>query len=172
LTRTGSTFTAARSDDGGKTWGTLHNEDNPDKDVIEASFPDDVLLGIASCAVFDPSLEDKPTTEAIVGPFTFTQTAARPTTNGLVALTAVDDKGEPVPGAFLVVKDKDGNEVGSTNDGVSTVPTSNTGSFFLAPGLYSVQAGETDLTSAGVPVPFEIKTGETQELKIKVGAPK
>jgi hypothetical protein len=172
LTRTGNTFTAARSDDGGKTWGTLHDADNADKDMVEIPFPDDVLLGIATCAVFDPAGEDKPTTEAIVGPFTFTQTAARLTTNGLIALTAVDDKGEPAPGAFLIVKDKDGNEIGNTNDGVSTVPTSNTASFFLAPGQYTVQAGETDKTSAGVPVPFEIKTGETQDLKIKVGASK
>ena len=82
------------------------------------------------------------------------------------------ERGEPAPGAFLIVKDKDGKEVGNTNDGVSTVPTSNTASFFLAPGQYTVQAGETDKTSAGVPVPFDIKTGETQDLKIKVGAAK
>jgi hypothetical protein len=172
LTRTGNKFVASRSNDGGQTWGTLHDADNPDKDIAEVAFPDDVLVGIASCAVFDPSAEEKPTTEAIVGPFTITQTAARPTTNGLIVLTVVDDKGEPAPGAFLVVKDKDGNEVGNTNDGVSSVPTSNTASFFLAPGTYTVQAGETDQNAAGTPVPFEIKTGQTQELKVKVGAPK
>ena len=172
LTRTGNTFVAARSDDGGKTWGTLHNEDNPDKDIVEVEMPDDVLIGIASCAVFAPGTEDPPTTEAIVGPFTFTQTAARPTTNGLIALTAVDDKGVHAPGAFLIVKDQDGSEVGNTRNDITDPATSNTGSFFLPPGMYTVEAGETDLNAAGVPVPFEIKTGQVQELKVRVGAAK
>jgi hypothetical protein len=172
LTRTGNTFVAARSDDGGQTWGTLHDENNPDKDIVEVSFPDDVLIGIASCAVFSPDLEDKPTTEVIVGPFTFTPTAARPTTNGLVALTAVDSNGDFAPGAFLIVKDKDGNEVASTMNDITDPATSNTGSFFLPPGQYTVETGETDQFGAGVPVPFEIKTGETQDLKVKVGSAK
>jgi hypothetical protein len=175
LTRTGNKFVASRSNDGGKTWGTLHDADNPDKDMVEVDFPDDVLVGIATAAVFSPDLEDKPTTEAIVGPFTFTQIATRPTTNGLINLTAVDDKGEPAPGAFLIVKDKDGNDIGITNDDALTAPgppTSNTGSFFLPPGTYTVVAGETDLNSAGLPMPFEIKTAQAQDLKVKVGAKK
>jgi hypothetical protein len=172
LTRTGNKLVASRSDDGGKTFGTLHDSDNADKDTVEIDFPDDVLVGIASCAVFDPTSEEKPTTEAVVGPFTITQTATRPTDKGLISVTAVDDKGEPAPGALLIVKDKDGAQVGITKDDNATVTTSDTGSFFLPPGTYTVEAGETDKNAAGVPVPFEIKTAQTQELKVTVGKAK
>lgn len=172
LTRTGKTFTASRSDDGGKTWGTLHDADNADKDMVDVDMPDDVLVGIATCAVFDPTGTDRPTTEAVVGPFTVTQTAARPTTNGLVALTAVTDKGDFAPGAFFVIKDKDGKEAGTTKNDITDPATSNTGSFFLPPGMYTVETGETDQFAASVPVPLEIKTGETQDLKITVGKAK
>src|SRR5712692_10293398 len=98
--------------------------------MVDLDLPDDVLVGIATCAVFDPTLADKPTTEAIVGPFTFTQTATRPTTNGLIAVTAVDDKMVPVPDGFLIVKDKSGAVVGTTMNDKTTPATSNTGSFF------------------------------------------
>jgi len=172
LTRTGKTFVASRSDDGGKTWGPLHGADNLDKDMVDLDMPDDVLVGIATCAVFDPTQADKPTTEAVVGPFTFTQTSARPTTNGLVALTAVNDKNEPAPGAFLIVKDKDGKEVGTTKNDVTDPAASNTGSFFLPPGTYTVEAGDTDMFAAGVPVPFEIKTAGVQDLPVTVGKAK
>ena len=165
---------ARRSDDGGKTWGILHDADHADRDMVDLDLPDDVLVGIATGAVFDPTLTDRPTTEAVVGPFTFTQTASqtRPTTNGLIALTAVDNKGVPAPDAFLIVKDKDGKEVGNTNNGISTVPTSNTGSFFLPPGTYTVQTGETTMFAASVPIPFEIKTAGVQDLLVPVGKAK
>jgi hypothetical protein len=172
LTRTGKTFVASRSDDGGKTWGTLHDADNADKDMVDLDLPDDVLVGIATCAVFDPTGTDKPTTEAVVGPFTLTQTATRPTTNGLIALTAVTDKGDPAPGAFLIVKDKDGKEVGTTKNDVTDPGASNTGSFFLPPGTYTVEAGETDMFAAGLPTPFEIKTAGAQDLLVPVGKAK
>lgn len=172
LTRTGKTFVARRSDDGGKTWVSLHNANNADKDTVDVDMPDDVLVGIATCAVFDPTGTDRPTTEAVVGPFTFTETAARPTTNGLVALTAVTDKGDFAPGAFLVVKDKDGKEVATTKNDVTDPATSNTGSFFLPPGTYTAEVGETDMFNAGVPVPFEIKTGVPQEIAVTVGKAK
>jgi hypothetical protein len=172
LTRTGKTFTASRSNDGGKTWGPLHDPDNLDKDMVDVDMPDDVLVGIATCAVFDPTLTDRPTTEVVVGPFTITQTATRPTTNGLIALEAVTDKGDFAPGAFLSVKDKDGKEVANTTNTVTDPGTSNTGSFFLPPGMYTVETGDTDKFAAGVPVPFEIKTAQTQDLKITTGKAK
>jgi len=174
LTRTGNTFVGARSDDGGKTWGTLHNADNLDKDTVEVAFPDDVLVGIATCAVFDPTSDEKPTTEAITGPFTLTQTASqtRPTDKGLIVLTAVNDKGEPAAGAYLVVKDKDGKEVGNTKIDNATVPTSNTGSFFLSPGTYTVEAGETDLTKASSPMSITVETAKVKDLNVLVGTAK
>jgi hypothetical protein len=172
LTRTGKTFQASRSDDGGKTWGTLHDADNADKDMVELDLPDDVLVGIATCAVFDPTLEERPTTEAVVGPFTLTQAATRPTTNGLIALTAVTDKGDFAPGAFLIVKDKDGKEVGTTKNNITDPGASNTGSFFLQPGMYTVETGETVTFAAGAPVPFEIKTAQVQDLLVTTGKAK
>jgi len=177
LTRTGDKFVAARSDDGGKTWGTLHDADNQDKDTVEVALPDDVLVGIASCAVFDPTSEEKPTTEAVVGPFTLTQTASqtRPTDKGLIVLTAVNDKGDPAAGAYLVVKDKDGTEVGNTKDDNATAPgppASNTGSFFLSPGTYTVEAGETDLTKASTPMSFTVETGKVKDLNVLIGTAK
>ena len=97
-------------------------------------------------------------TEAVLGPFAFTQIATRPTDRGLVAVTAVDSKGVEAPGAFLIVKDKSGNVVGSTKNDITDPATSNTGSFFLPPGTYTVETGDTDMFAASVPIPFEIKT--------------
>jgi hypothetical protein len=171
LTRTGKKFESARSFDGGKTWERLHDADHPDTDVIELAMPDDVLMGIMVGAINADS-GNTDSTDAVLGPFTFTQIATRPTTNGLVAVTAVTDKGELAADAFLVIKDKDGKEVGSTKNDVTDPATSNTGSFFLPPGTYTVEAGETDQFNAGVPVPFEIKTAQTQDLKVTVGKAK
>ena len=172
LTRTGRTFVARRSGDGGKTWGTLHDADNADKDMVDLDLPDDVLVGIATCAVFDPTGTDKPTTEAIVGPFSFTQTATRPTTNGLIDVTAVDSKMVPVTDALLTVKDMTGKVVGTTMNDKTDPATSDTGSFFLSPGMYTVETGETSKFAASVPTPFEIKTAQTQDLLVPVGKAK
>lgn len=47
---------------------------------------------------------------------------------------------------------------------------SNTASFFLKLGRYTVQTAETDTHKAGDPVPFEIKTGQVVDLKVKAKA--
>jgi hypothetical protein len=171
LTRTGNTFKSERSDDGGKTWGRVHDADHPDTDEVQLTLPDDVLVGIAVTAVTaDATVED--TTEVVLGPFTFTQAATRPTQNGLVAVTAVDANNKPVPGGFLIIKKQDGTVAGSTKNDITDPGTSNTGSFFLAPGMYTVETGETDTFAAGTPVPFQIKTGQTVTLGVAVGKAK
>src|SRR5207302_7698223 len=119
LTRTGDSFTSARSFDGGKTWERLHDADHPDTDTVKVKMPDDVLMGIMVGAInVDVGTTDS--TEAVLGPFTFTQTATRPTQNGLVALAAVDTKNVAAPDASLIVKDKSGSVVGSTQHDVTT----------------------------------------------------
>ena len=173
LTRVGDMFTSARSFDGGTTWERLHDANNPDTDTVQVSLPDDVLVGVAVSAV-NGDAGNTDSTEAVLGPFTFTQTAAqtRPTTNGLVAVTAVDSKNVPVPDAFLIVKDSTGKVVGSTTNTVTVTPTSNTGSFFLPPGMYTVETGDTTTYAASVPLVFEVKTGITQEIPVPVGKAK
>jgi hypothetical protein len=55
---------------------------------------------------------------------------------------------------------------------VTTPATSDTGSFFLPPGTYTVETGDSSKFAASVPTPFEIKTGQTQDLLVPVGAAK
>jgi hypothetical protein len=134
-----------------------------DRDQAEIEFPDDVLVGIALTS-HNAGQEG----EAVVGPIRFTQTAARPTTNGLVALTAVDADGAPVPDVGIEVlkaSDIQGTSVGD-------VWASNTASFFLPPGTYTARVPEDDYYEAGEAVQFEVKTGEVQVLKVKVGKEK
>jgi hypothetical protein len=171
LTRVGGSFTSARSFDGGVTWERLHDADHPDTDTVQVDMPDDVLVGIAVSAVNgDAGTTDA--TEAVLGPFTFTQTPTPSTTNGLIAVTAVDSQNVPVTDAALVIKDKDGKVVGSTTNDVTVTPTSDTGSFFLPPGAYTVETVETGLFAASVPLPFEITSGKAQDLLVPVGKPK
>jgi hypothetical protein len=166
LTREGNKFTSARSFDGGTTWERLHDADHPDTDTIELQMPDDVVMGIAVSAInADSGTTDS--TEAVLGPFQFTQLATRPTQNGLLAANVVDANGKPVPDTFLVVR--------KGNDVVGTTQTdpgpSNTGSFFLAPGMYTVTASG-EAFNDGQPMPVEIKTGQIADIKVTVGAPK
>jgi hypothetical protein len=166
LTRTGNLFKSERSFDGGKTWERVHDADHPDTDTVQVQMPDDVVMGIALSAInADAGTEEA--TEAVLGPFQYTQLATRPTQNGLLAVTAVDANGKPVADTYLVVR-KGNDIVGTTR----TDPgPSNTGSFFLPPGAYTVTAlGE--VLNDGKPVPVEIKTGEVVEIKAVVGAPK
>jgi hypothetical protein len=175
LTRTGDTFKSERSDDGGKTWGRVHDTDhaNPDTDVIQLKMPDDLLVGIMVSAINTGVGTGTDSTTAVVGPYQIKQLATRPTTNGLVAVEAVDSKNVPVPDGFLIVKDKSGAVVGTTMNDKTTPATSNTGSFFLPPGTYTVQTGETDIFAAGLPTPFEIKTAQTlPDLLVPVGKAK
>jgi hypothetical protein len=67
---------------------------------------------------------------------------------------------------------RDGNEVGNTKLDAATVPTSNTGSYFLSPGTYTVEAGETDLTKASTPMTFTVETAKVKDLNVLVGAAK
>jgi hypothetical protein len=170
LVREGNRFTASRSFDGGKTWERIHDEDHLDTDTVEVEMPDDVLMGIMVGAIH--GADDTTLTEAVVGPFQFKQLATRPTDNGLVAAVAVDDNGQPVLDAGLTVARQD--ELLGTS--ITDVGPSNTASFFLKPGLYTIRAAESDTREAGEPVPFEIKTGvvEPKEgmLKVKVGKAK
>ncbi len=175
LTRVGDKFTSARSFDNGKTWGRLHDDAHPDTDTVEVKMGDDVLVGIGCSAIHGTS--DTTMVDALVGPFQFTQTAARPTQNGLFVGTAVDANGKPLDGSFLIVK-KGTDVVGTTKtdlvDGNAETGYSDTASFFLPPGQYTVEAGETDMNNAGTPVPFEIKTGldQIQDLKVPAGKAK
>jgi hypothetical protein len=166
LTRLGNKYTAQRSFDGGKTWERIHDTDHPDTDIIEVDLPDDVVMGIMVGAIH--GMDDTTLTEAVVGPFQYTQLATRPTTNGLLAAIAVDANGKPVEGGSLIVKK--GTDVVATT--VTDPGSSNTGSFFLPPGQYTIEAAETDTLSAGTPVPVEIKTGQVQDLKVAAGKPK
>jgi hypothetical protein len=171
LTRTGDKFKGERSFDGGKTWGSLHDANSADYDTVQVPMPDDVLVGIAVSAV-NGDAGNTDSTEAVLGPFSFTQVAARPTTNGLIAVTAVDSKMMPVTDAVLIVKDSTGKVVGTTMNDVTTPATSDTGSFFLPPGTYTVETGDSSKFAASVPMPFEIKTGQTQDLLVPVGTAK
>jgi hypothetical protein len=166
LVRLGNKFTASRSFDGGKTWERIHDDAHPTTDTIELEMPDDVLMGISVGAIH--GTDNTTLVDAVVGPFQYTQLTTRPTVNGLLAATATDAKGVPVDGSSLVVK-KGTDVVAST---VTTVGPSNTGSFFLAPGLYTIETGDTDKNAASLPVPFEVKTAQAAELKVAVGAPK
>jgi hypothetical protein len=166
LTRLGDKYTAQRSFDGGATWERIHDADHPDTDTVEVALGDDVLMGIMVGAIH--GFDDTTLTEAVVGPFQYKQLATRPTTNGLIAATAVDANGKPVEGGHLIVKK--GADVVATS--LTDPGPSNTASFFLPPGQYTIEASETDLLSAGTPVPFEVKTGVVEELKVSAGKPK
>jgi hypothetical protein len=163
LTRTGSKFKSDRSYDGGKTWVGLHTGSRAAQDEAEVVLPDDVLVGIGMTAHNGSEVG-----EGVFGPVTFAQTAARPTDNGLVAATATDANGAPVAGVGLVLKK--GSDVAGTSVGEAVI--SNTASFFLNPGTYTIEAPESDTYAAGAPVPFEIQTGKTVVLKIPVGKAK
>jgi hypothetical protein len=162
LTRKANDFTWELSSDGGKTFGSLHTMATP-PDSATVTMPDDVLVGIGMT-----SHSTSQVMTAVLGPFTFTQTTARPSTMGLVAATATDANGAPVAGSSLVVKK--GTDIVASS--VTTPGPSNTASFFLAPGLYTVETSDTDKNAAGTPVPFEVKTAEQQEFKVKVGTAK
>jgi hypothetical protein len=164
LTRIGNQITAERSYDGGKTWGGLHTGSLAAQDKVTINLPDDVLVGIAMT-----SHNSGEVGEALLGPILFTQLATRPTTNGLIAATATDANGKPAADVNLIVK-KGSDVVGRS--GLEGDVASNTASFFLAPGAYTIEAAESDTYSAGTPVPFEIKTGVTQVLKVQAGKPK
>lgn len=105
-----------------------------------------------------------------MGPFTFTQIAARPTGKGLIALTATNDGGTPVADTGLEVLK--GTDVVGSSVHSDLIFASNTASFFLAPGAYTVRTAEKDTYAAGTPGPFEIKAGVVQELKVKAGKKK
>jgi len=98
LTRIGKTFKADYSEDGGKTWKSQHEGDLAAQDTQEVELPDDVLVGIGVTGTAVGAVA-----EAVVGPFTFTQLAARPTGKGLIAGTATNDGGTPVPDTGLEV---------------------------------------------------------------------
>jgi hypothetical protein len=161
LTRKGNVFTAERSYDGGRTWVGLRKGPSADRDRAEVKLPDDVLVGIAMT-----SRNPSEVGEALLGPNYFGHIAFRYTDNGLVVGTATGANGKPVPGVGLIVKR------GSETVGSSTGSMSNTASFFLKPGQYTIQTAETDGYAAGAPVSFEIKTGEVVDLKVPAGKPK
>ncbi len=163
LTRTGSVFKGERSFDNGKTWQTLHTGDRALANTQEVNLPDDVLVGIGHT-----SHNTGQEAEGVVGPIQFIQTATRQTTNGLLVATAVDENGQPVPDVGLEVLS--GSDILGTS--IVDVFASNTASFFLPPGQYTVRTAEDDYTEAGAPVPLEIKTGVVEELKVKVGKAK
>lgn len=160
LTRVGNQITGERSYDGGQTWVGLRKGSLAVRDKATIELPDDVLVGIAMT-----SHNAGEVGEAWVGPITFTQTATRPTENGLVAATAVDANGVPVYGAGLVIKK--GSDVLLNSVGETWV--SNTTSAFLPPGAYTIEATESDTHAAGAPVPFTIETGKSVVLKVPVG---
>jgi hypothetical protein len=166
LVRLGNKFTASRSFDAGKTWERIHDDAHPDTDTIELEMPDDVLLGISVGAIHGTS--DTTLVDAVVGPFQYKQLDTRPTVNGLLAATATDASGEPVAGSSLIVKK--GTDIVATT--LTTVGPSNTGSFFLEPGLYTIETADTDKNAASTPTPFEVKTGEAAEIKVAVGTAK
>jgi hypothetical protein len=164
LTRRGKVFTSARSYDGGKTWAPLHKT-QIQKDTQEVDLPDDVLVGIAMTGHNVSEVDT-----GIFGPILFTQVATRPTNNGLIAATVVDEDGKPVPDVGLVIQKGD-ERVGTSvleDQGLA----SNTGSAFLPPGVYTVRAAEDDTYAAGAPVTVEVATGKTTVLNLKVGAAK
>lgn len=169
LTRTGDVFKAERSDDGGKTWAGEHSGSRAGQDTATNALGDDVLVGIA----YD-SHDAATVGEAVVGPITFTQMAQRPSGNGLLAATAVDANGMPVENVGLILNS--GSTMVATTigqDSSSNAIASDTASFFLKPGKYTIQAGENDTYQAGTPVPLEIKAaGEVQTLKIPIGKSK
>jgi hypothetical protein len=177
LTRTGKQFKSERSFDGGKTWERLHDTDHPDADTLDVQMPDDVLIGIMVGAVNETG-DTSAAAEAVLGPFQFTQSAARTTevrpaggtegaAKGLLAATAVDVNGEPVADAYVLVRN-DSDVVGTTK---TDVGLSNTGSFFLPAGKYTVTAmGEG--YNEGKPESVEIKAGQTVEIRAALGVKK
>lgn len=162
LTRTGSHFKAERSYDGGKTWVGLHTGSRVAQDEATVSLPDDVLVGIAMSSVNGSEVG-----EGLIGPILFVETAARPTENGLVAATATDSNGKPAADVGLILKR--GSEVIGTSIGDVI---SNTASFFLKPGAYTLETAESDRYQAGAPAPFILQTGKIEELKVVVGKAK
>lgn len=165
LTRIGTSIKAERSYDDGKTWVGIRLNDFADRDVAEIELPDDVLVGIAMT-----SHNAGEVGEAVFGRITFTQIATRPTNNGLIAATVVDEDGVPVPETGIEVLK--GDERVGTSILVDEALASNTASFFLPPGVYTVRAGETDIYAAGPPVSVELTTGKVENLKLKPGAAK
>lgn len=160
LTRIGNQITAERSYDGGQTWVGLRKGSLAERDKATINLPDDVLVGIAMT-----SHNAGEVGEALLGPITFTQLATRPTNNGLVAATAVDENGAPARNVNLILKK--GNDVIGQSGNENWY--SNTASFFLPPGAYTIQTSEGDEYQAGQPVPFQIETGKTVILKVPVG---
>jgi hypothetical protein len=168
LTRTGNVFKAQRSFDNGKTWQNLHTGDRAAANTQTVNLPDDVLVGIGHT-----SHNTDQVAEGVVGPIQFIQTATRPTDNGLLAATATDENGQPVADVGLIVKQGDKQvDTSIVKDSADEELGSNTASFFLKPGLYTIQTAETVTYAAGAPVSFEVKTGQVQELKVKVGKTK
>jgi hypothetical protein len=166
LTRTGKIFKADYSEDGGKTWKAQHEGDLAGQDTQEVEMPDDVLVGIGVTGT-DPGAP----TEAVVGAFVFTQLATRPTGKGLVALTGTDEGGTPVPDTGIEVLK--GTDVVASSVHPDFSFASNTASFFLEPGAYTVRTAENDTYAAGAPQPIEIKAGALEpEMKLKVGKAK
>jgi hypothetical protein len=166
LTRTGKQFKSERSFDGGKTWERLHDADHPDADTVEAQMPDDVLIGIMVGAV-NETVDHSASAEALLGSFQFTQTATRATEKGLLSATAVDANGEPAADTYLVARSSS-DTVGSTK---TDVGPSNTGSFFLPAGKYTVTA-MSDGYNEGKPESIEIKAGQAVEIRAARGAKK
>jgi len=169
LTRVGDTFTTDRSYDMGKTWGGVHQGALTGQDTATVKLGDDVLVGIWYTTTASGTLG-----EAVLGPVSFKQIATRPTGNGLLAAMAVDANGKPVADVGLSLNNGT-TLVGTTlgEDEGSNPIASNTASFFMQPGKYTLQAAENDTYSAGTPVPVEIKAaGDVQDLKVQVGKAK
>jgi hypothetical protein len=166
LTRTGKQFKSERSFDGGKTWERLHDADHPDADTLEVPMPDDVLIGIMVGAV-NETVDTSAATEAVLGPYQFTQSETRAPEKGLLAATAVDGNSKPVAETYLVVRS--GSDIVGTTK--TDVGPSNTGSFFLPAGKYTVTA-LGDGYNEGKPESFEIKAGQTVEIRAALGAKK
>jgi hypothetical protein len=166
LTRTGKTLKAERSYDAGKTWVGLRTGSIAVRDLHEnVEMPDDVLVGIALT-----SHNTGQEAEAVVGPITFRQIALRPTGAGLVAATATGEDGKPVADTGLEVLK--GTERLGTSVNEDSGIISNTASFFLAPGAYTVRAAENDTYAAGAPQAVDLKTGDVKVLNAPVGAAK
>jgi hypothetical protein len=170
LTRMGDTFTEQRSYDMGKTWGGVHQGTLTGQDTGTVKLGDDVLVGIW----YTTNNSAGGAGEAVLGPISFTQMATRPTGSGLLAATAVDANSQPVADVGLTLNSGT-TMLGTTlgMDDSSNPIASDTASFFLKPGMYTLQAAENDTYNAGAPVPLEIKAaGDVQELKVPVGKAK
>jgi hypothetical protein len=165
LSRKGNVFDAHRSFDNGKTWERLHRGERALLNTQTVNLPDDVLIGIGHTS-HNTGQEGL----GVVGPIQFIQTATRPTDNGLLVATATDENGKPVPDVGLIVKQGDKQAATSiVKNNAEEELASNTDSFFLKPGLYTIQTAESATHAAGAPVPFEVKAGQVEELKVKVG---